>query len=110
MIALQPYAVYVRVSTDRDEQVSSVENQVDICRNWLERNGFIWDESCVYKDEGISGTLFIDRPAIQLILEKAKQKKIDTVIFKSISRLARDLKDSLEIREVFSAWCSDYFS
>ncbi|MDA2734501.1 recombinase family protein [Bacillus cereus group sp. Bc015] len=103
MIALQPYAVYVRVSTDRDEQVSSVENQVDICRNWLERNGFIWDESCVYKDEGISGTLFIARPAIQLILEKAKQKKIDTVIFKSISRLARDLKDSLEIREVFLA-------
>lgn len=103
MIALQPYAVYVRVSTDRDEQVSSVENQVDICRNWLERNGFIWDESCVYKDEGISGTLFIDRPAIQLILEKAKRKKIDTVIFKSISRLARDLKDSLEIREVFLA-------
>ncbi len=103
MIALQLYAVYVRVSTDRDEQVSSVENQVDICRNWLERNGFIWDESCVYKDEGISGTLFIDRPAIQLILEKAKQKKIDTVIFKSISRLARDLKDSLEIREVFLA-------
>ncbi|MED1585569.1 recombinase family protein [Bacillus pacificus] len=100
---MQLYAVYVRVSTDRDEQVSSVENQVDICRNWLERNGFIWDESCVYKDEGISGTLFIDRPAIQLILEKAKQKKIDTVIFKSISRLARDLKDSLEIREVFLA-------
>ncbi|MGG2064189.1 recombinase family protein [Bacillus sp. S14(2024)] len=100
---MQPYAVYVRVSTDRDEQVSSVENQVDICRNWLERNGFIWDESCVYKDEGISGTLFIDRPAIQLILEKAKQKKINTVIFKSISRLARDLKDSLEIREVFLA-------
>ncbi|MED0825343.1 recombinase family protein [Bacillus pacificus] len=100
---MQLYAVYVRISTDRDEQVSSVENQVDICRNWLERNGFIWDESCVYKDEGISGTLFIDRPAIQLILEKAKRKKIDTVIFKSISRLARDLKDSLEIREVFLA-------
>jgi len=103
VIALQPYAVYVRVSTDRDEQVSSVENQMDICRNWLERNGFIWDENCVYKDEGISGTLFIERPAIQLILEKAKRKQIEMVIFKSISRLARDLKDSLEIREVFLA-------
>ncbi|WP_042354864.1 recombinase family protein [Bacillus rubiinfantis] len=100
---MQPYAVYVRVSTDRDEQVSSVENQMDICRNWLERNGFIWDQECVYKDEGISGTLFVDRPAIQLILEKAKQKKIEAIIFKSISRLARDLKDSLELREVFLA-------
>lgn len=97
------YGVYVRVSTDRDEQVASVENQIDICRNWLERNGFTWDEQCVYKDEGISGTLFTERPAIQILLQKAKTKEIDMVIFKSISRLARDLKDSLEIREVFLA-------
>ncbi|CGF90833.1 site-specific recombinase [Streptococcus pneumoniae] len=100
---LLAYGVYVRVSTDRDEQVSSVENQIDICRNWLERNGFIWDERCVYKDEGISGTLFTERPAIQILLQKAKAKEIDMVVFKSISRLARDLKDSLEIREVFLA-------
>ncbi len=97
------YSVYVRISTDRDEQVSSVENQIDICRNWLERNGFEWDEQCVYKDEGISGTLFTDRPAIQLLLRKAKLKEINMVVFKSISRLARDLKDSLEIREVLLA-------
>ncbi|MCU4764618.1 recombinase family protein [Bacillus cereus] len=100
---MQLYGVYVRVSTDRDEQVSSVENQIDICRNWLERNGFIWDEKRVFKDEGISGTLFVDRPAIQLLLQKAKAKEINMVVFKSISRLARDLKDSLEIREVFLA-------
>ncbi|WP_410994616.1 recombinase family protein [Bacillus paranthracis] len=100
---MESYAVYVRVSTDRDEQVSSVENQIDICRNWLERNGFTWDEKRVFKDEGISGTLFVDRPAIQLLLRKAKAKEIDMVVFKSISRLARDLKDSLEIREVFLA-------
>lgn len=97
------YAVYVRISTDKDEQISSVENQIDICRNWLERQGFEWTEDSIYKDHGISGTLFLERPAIQQILEKAKKKEIDMVIFKSISRLARDLKDSLEIREVFIA-------
>ena len=100
---MESYAVYVRVSTDRDEQVSSVENQIDICRNWLERNGFNWDEKRVFKDEGVSGTLFVDRPSIQLLLKKAKAKEINMVVFKSISRLARDLKDSLEIREVFLA-------
>ncbi|MDA2756314.1 recombinase family protein [Bacillus cereus group sp. Bc005] len=103
MEVLESYAVYVRVSTDRDEQISSVENQIDICRNWLERNGFTWNEKCVFKDEGISGTLFVNRPAIQLLLQKAKAKEIDMVVFKSISRLARDLKDSLEIREVLLA-------
>jgi site-specific DNA recombinase len=97
------YAVYVRVSTDKDEQISSVENQIDICRNWLERNGYEWQEQRIFKDQGISGTVFLDRPAMQTILAKAKNKEIDMVIFKSISRLARDLKDSLEIREVFIA-------
>ncbi len=47
--------------------------------------------------------MFVDRPAIQLLLQKAKAKEINMVVFKSISRLARDLKDSLEIREVFLA-------
>ncbi|WP_044640734.1 recombinase family protein [Risungbinella massiliensis] len=97
------YAIYVRVSTDKDEQISSVENQIDICRNWIERQGLEWNENCIFKDHGISGTLFLERPAIQQILAKAKKKEIDMVVFKSISRLARDLKDSLEIREVFIA-------
>ncbi|MEF7558502.1 recombinase family protein [Bacillus thuringiensis] len=94
------YAVYVRVSSDKDEQVSSVENQIDICRYWLENNGFEWDENAVYFDDGISGTAWLERHAIQLVLEKARKKEIDTVVFKSIHRLARDLKDALEIKEI----------
>jgi site-specific DNA recombinase len=94
------YAVYVRVSSDKDEQVSSVENQIDICRYWLENNGFEWDENAVYFDDGISGTAWLERHAMQLILNKARKKELDTVIFKSIHRLARDLKDALEIKEI----------
>ncbi|MFC9419732.1 recombinase family protein [Bacillus mobilis] len=94
------YAVYVRVSSDKDEQVSSVENQIDICRYWLENNGFEWDEHAVYFDDGISGTAWLERHAMQRILNKARKKELDTVIFKSIHRLARDLKDALEIKEI----------
>lgn len=99
MIKLK-YAVYVRVSTDRDEQESSVENQIDICRYWLEKNGYEWNQSSVYFDDGISGTAWLERHAMQLILEKARKKELDTVVFKSIHRLARDLKDALEIKEI----------
>lgn len=94
------YAVYVRVSTDRDEQVSSVENQIDICRYWLEKNGYEWDPNAVYFDDGISGTAWLERHAMQLILEKARRNELDTVVFKSIHRLARDLRDALEIKEI----------
>lgn len=98
------YAVYGRVSSDKDEQVSSLENQIEICRYWIERNNLEWDEKRVYLDDGISGTVLLERPAMQEILRKAKEKEIDVVLFKSIHRLARDLKDALEIREVFAAY------
>lgn len=95
-----PYIVYVRVSTDRDEQKDSVPNQIDVCRYWLEQNNFSWSDQSILKDKGKSGTLFLERTAMQLILEKARNREIKMVVFKSIHRLARDLKDSLEIKEV----------
>ncbi|MBO1515078.1 recombinase family protein [Metabacillus bambusae] len=98
-----PYLVYGRVSTEKDEQVSSLENQVDICRNWLERNNFEWNEKAIVIDNGISGTVLLARAAMQLILEKARKREIKMVLFKSIHRLARDMKDSLEIKEVLLA-------
>ncbi|MFD0768892.1 recombinase family protein [Bacillus sp. CGMCC 1.60114] len=94
------YAVYVRVSTDKDEQESSVENQIDICRYWLEKNGFEWNANAIYFDDGISGTAWLERHAMQLILEKARKKELDMVVFKSIHRLARDLGDALKIKEI----------
>ena len=92
--------MYVRVSTDKDEQVASIQNQIDICRYWIEKNGFEWDEDAVYKDEAVSGTEWFKRQAIQLILAKARKRELDTVIFKSIHRLARDLRDALEIKSI----------
>ena len=98
-----PYMVYVRVSTDKDEQASSPENQIDICRYWLEQNNFEWNENSVVFDDGISGTVLLERKAMQLILEKARKREIKMVVFKSIHRLSRDLKDALEIKEIFLA-------
>ncbi|MGG3924889.1 recombinase family protein [Metabacillus fastidiosus] len=98
-----PYLIYGRISTEKDEQVASLENQIDICRNWLERNNFEWNEKAIVLDNGISGTVLLDRVAMQLILEKARRREIKMVLFKSIHRLARDMRDSLEIKEVLLA-------
>ena len=72
---MQKYAVYVRVSTDRDEQVASVENQIDICRNWLERSGYQWDEESVYKDEGVSGKLLLTGLPFKLYWKSLNRRK-----------------------------------
>lgn len=98
-----PYLVYARVSSDKDSQKDSITNQIDISRYWLEKNGFEWNDNAVLKDEDKSGTLFLERTAMQLILQKARNREIEMVVFKSIHRLARDLKDALEIKEVLVA-------
>ncbi|WP_144462664.1 recombinase family protein [Bacillus pumilus] len=95
-----PYKVYTRVSTDRDEQISSKENQIDVCRYWIEQHNYEWDDRCVLLDDGISGTVLEDRAAMKYIFSLAEKKEIKMVIFKSITRLARDLKDALYIREI----------
>ncbi|WP_117161281.1 recombinase family protein [Paraliobacillus sp. X-1268] len=95
-----PYLVYARVSTDSDEQKDSLANQVDICRYWLEQHDFEWDDRAILQDAGKSGTMFLERSAMQLVLKKARNREIKMVVFKSLHRLARDLKDALEIKEV----------
>ncbi|MDX8046623.1 recombinase family protein [Gracilibacillus sp. S3-1-1] len=95
-----PYLVYARVSTDKDEQKDSLTNQVDICRYWLEQNNYEWNDKSILEDKAKSGTMFLERTAMQLILKKARNREIKMVVFKSIHRLARDLKDALEIKEV----------
>lgn len=94
------YLIYARVSSDKDSQKESVPNQIDICRYWLEQNNFEWNEEAILIDDDKSGTLFLEREAMQLILKKARNREIKMVVFKSIHRLARDLKDALEIKEV----------
>ncbi|MED1711681.1 recombinase family protein [Bacillus thuringiensis] len=98
-----PYLVYGRVSTEKDEQVSSLENQIDICRDWIEKNNFEWNEKSIVIDDGITGTILLDRAAMQLVLEKSRKREIKMVLFKSIHRLARDMKDALEIKEILLA-------
>lgn len=94
------YLVYARVSSDKDSQKDSVPNQIDICRYWLEQNNYEWSDQSILIDEDKSGTLFLERTAMQLILQKARNREIQMVVFKSIHRLARDLKDALKIKEV----------
>ena len=55
----------------------------------------------IFADEGISGTQTKNRREFNKMIRKCKQKKIDLVLCKSISRFARNTVDCLEyIREL----------
>ncbi|KEF36932.1 site-specific recombinase, DNA invertase Pin [Schinkia azotoformans MEV2011] len=89
--------IYARVSTKREEQKNSLENQVSLAERMAKEHGFTIVGR--YIDNGISGTGFKNRLEINRLLVDAKAKKFDVVIAKSVSRLGRNLSKSLSLAD-----------
>ncbi len=86
---------YARVSTDQDEQINSLENQVQYYteliqgkKNWTFVPGYI--------DEGISGTSTKKRDDFNRMIRDAKAGLFDFIITKEISRFSRSTLDSIK--------------
>lgn len=102
-------AAYCRVSTDRDEQESSYEAQVEHYTEFIDRNPE-WQLAGIYADDGISGTNTKKREEFNRMIEDCMASKIDMVITKSISRFARNTLDCLKyIRQLKEKNISVYF-
>lgn len=97
------------ISTDKDEQFTSYEAQVDYYTKYIKEKPE-WEFVKVYTDEGISGTNTKKRDGFNLMIEDALNGKIDLIVTKSVSRFARNTVDSLvTIRELKSKGVEVYF-
>jgi len=86
---------YARVSTASEAQGESLENQTTHYRNLIEANPE-YEYVGVFADYGTTGTKDA-RPEFQKMLELAREQKIDLILTKSISRLARNTAIVLEV-------------
>lgn len=91
-------AYYARVSTDKDDQLNSLENQQNYFeemirenKNWIFVGGYI--------DEGISGTAVKNRIEFLNMIEASSAGKIDLILTKEISRFSRNTVDSIKYTE-----------
>jgi len=102
-------AGYARVSTDKDEQFSSYEAQVDYYTKYIQANPE-WEFVKVYTDEGISATSTKRRDGFNEMINDALNGKIDLIVTKSVSRFARNTVDSLTtIRKLKEKMVEVYF-
>ena len=100
---------YARVSTEKDEQFSSYEAQIEYYTNLIKSHDD-WIFTGIYTDEGISGTSTKNRLGFQKMIKDALKGKFDLIITKSISRFARNTLDSLmAIRKLKEAGVEIYF-
>ena len=84
-------AAYCRVSTDKEEQENSLENQITYYKNKIE-NTPNWTLVDIFADFGISGTSEKHRIEFQRMIDMCEKGKIDLIITKSISVLVRNVR------------------
>ena len=93
-------AAYCRVSTEMDEQSNSYEAQIEHYTAEIDKHPD-WINAGIFADKGITGTMAKKRPEFLKMIKKCRQKKIDLILVKSISRFSRNTVDCLEyIREL----------
>ena len=86
---------YARVSTDKDEQINSLENQVQYYTQFIQEKQN-WTYIQGYVDEGISGTSTKKRDSFLRMIKDAKAGRFDFIITKEISRFSRSTLDSIQ--------------
>lgn len=101
-------AAYCRVSTDKDEQLDSLEHQKQFFSEYAGKNGH--ELVRLYADEGITGTSLKKRNEFLRLMKDAKLGLFNAVVVKDISRFARNTVDFLQsIRELKSLGINTMF-
>ena len=87
-------AAYCRVSTDKEDQLNSLETQKQFFAEYTNRTG----DNLVrlYADEGISGTKVKNRKEFLKMMADSERGLFEAVVVKDISRFARNTVDLLQ--------------
>ena len=100
---------YARVSSESDEQLNSLGNQVSYYEEFIRKNS-AWEYVPGYVDEGLSAATTKKREDFHRMVEDGKAGLFDLIITKEITRFARNTLDSiLYTRELLGAGVGVFF-
>lgn len=88
-------AAYCRVSSNSADQQNSYANQIRVYTSLIQRKKE-WELVEIFADEGLSGMNAQNRTEFQRMIKMCEQHQIDLIVTKSVSRFARNAKESLE--------------
>ena len=100
---------YARVSSEKDEQLNSLGNQISYYEDFIRKNPN-WTYVEGYIDEGLSAATTKKRENFHRMIDDAKAGAFDLIITKEISRFARNTLDSIQFtRELLNAGVGVFF-
>lgn len=80
-------AIYARYSSENQSE-KSIDDQVRVCRKYIQDNGMSAEDRHIYVDEAMSGSI-INRPGLQALERGAENKEFEAVAVDDLSRLSR---------------------
>lgn len=95
-ISADKVAVYVRWSTDDQTEGTTLEVQLERCKHYLKSQGWSFNESLVYIDNGWSGGS-LDRPALTQMRTAVKEGRVECAVVYRIDRLSRSVVDIVDL-------------
>ncbi|MFZ5990054.1 MAG: recombinase family protein [Bacillota bacterium] len=90
---------YIRVSTKKEAQITSIENQRKVLKEWAKVNGYNLAKFYIDVKSGAYSYL---RNEMQQLREDIKSGKIKGIIAKEIARTSRDIMDILDLKRSLS--------
>ncbi len=101
-------AAYARVSSGKEAQLHSISSQISYYNNYIGSRED-WELAGIYADSAMTGTKE-NRPEFQRMISDCRAGKIDMVITKSITRMARNTVTLLTtVRELKELEIDVYF-
>ena len=92
-------AFYVRVSTERQQQAQTIEQQVALLRMYVaEHPEWVIGEQHIFRDDGHSGAK-LQRPGLDALRDQAARAAFDVVLVTAPDRLARNYVHQMVILE-----------
>jgi len=98
-------ALYVRVSTDRQEELSP-DAQKRLLLEYAKKNNFFVENENVFIELGISGKKADKRPEFQRMIASAKNKQFDVILVWKYSRFARNQEESIVYKSMLKNKCN----
>src|SRR5947207_3119538 len=82
-------AIYVRVSTQRQAQTQTIDQQLDRLRAVAADRGWVLSDDHVFRDDGYSGAS-LRRPGLDKLRDLAALARFDVILVTDPDRLARN--------------------
>lgn len=94
-------AIYARVSSGKQVKGYSLNEQIKLCREKCEQNG--WKVKYIFREDGESAAT-IDRPKFKIMMQKAEEREFNAIIFWKLDRFCRSLIDVVNIEKQLREW------